>query len=283
MILLIAVLIYILGLKIPLWLTGKRIIDVRINGGIKQVFFELSGVIFVFLAAFIMLTVVGLTTKERYLLNDNAIFGLNFSQPAKNVGFKNGDKIVSINDKKVVEFTDIFEDMLYAFNDVKIGIIRDKKDTIIELTNKEVFQLFEGGVTPFIPRLNSDTVFNARNDLTYSERKRSLSKSLSLFPLSVTQFFKLFAPKESIAYGGFPTQRIASLESFIHVLCVSLTFLGFLNLLPIPGLGFGNTCIALIETIRKRKFNTKRVQFVRYVCVGVISLIMISIIIFAKI
>lgn len=283
MMILLALLLFILGHKIPLWITGQKMIDIRAKGGLRQIFFELSGVFFVFLSAFLILTIVGLSTKEKYLLNENVIYGLNFNQPAKNLGFKNGDKIVTVNDKEIVEFTEILENMLFSFEDVRIGIVRENNDTVIILTSKEIFGLFKEGTTPFWPRLNADTIFNPRNDLIYNERQRSFTKSLSFFPMTIRQVFRLIAPGKYKGIGGFPILEVTNLTSFMHKFSWNLIFLGFLNLLPIPGLDFGNTCIALTETIRKRKFNPKRVKLVRYICIGIISLLIISIIIYSKI
>jgi regulator of sigma E protease len=279
----IALLLFLLGHKIPIWITGQKMSEIRANGGLRQIFIELSGVLFVFLAAFLILTIVGLSTKERYLLNENVIYGLNFSKPAKDLGFKNGDKIASINDKEIVEFNEILEDMLYAYGDVRVGITRDDNDSTIVLTNIEIFGLIKEGTTPFMPRLNADTMFNTRNDLVYNERKRSFSKSLSFFPMTVRQVFKLFAHKKYKGIGGFPILKVTNIVSFVHLISWNLIFFGFLNLLPIPGLDLGNVSIALIETIRKRKFNGKRIKIVRCVCIGIITLLILSIIIYSKI
>lgn len=280
---LLALLFLILGHKIPLWITRQKMIDIRVKDGLRQIFFEVSGVLFVFLIAFLILFIVGLSTKERYLLNKNVIYGLNFSQSAKNFGFKNGDKIVTVNNKEVVEFNDILEDILFAYGEVKIGITRENYDSVIILTDKDKFGLIREGTTSFMPRLNADTTFNPQNDLVYSERQRSFSKSLSFFPMTIKQVFGLFAPKEYKGIGGFPILKVTNLASFMYLISWNLIFIGFLNLLPIPGLDLGNTCIALIEAIRKRKFNYKRIKIVRYVCIGIISLLMIFIILYSKI
>jgi membrane-associated protease RseP (regulator of RpoE activity) len=280
---LIALLFFILGHKIPLWITGQKMFDIRAKGGLRQIFFEMSGVLFVFLNALLILTIVGLSTKERYLLNENVIYGLNFSQSAKKLGFKNGDKIVSVNDKEVVEFNDILEDILFSYGEVRIGMTRENYDTAIILTDKDKFGLIREGTTPFIPRLNADTTFNPRNDLIYSERQRSFLKSLSFFPMTIKQVYRLFAPRKYKGIGGFPILKVTNLASFLHLISWNLIFIGFLNLLPIPGLDLGNTSIALIEAIRKRKFNFKRIKIVRYVCIGIISLLMIFIILYSKI
>ena len=280
---LLALLLFILGHKIPLWITGQKMIDIRAKDGLRQIFFEVSGVLFVFLIAFLILTIVGLSTKERYLLNKNVIYGLNFSQSAKNFGFKNGDKIVTVDDKKVVEFNDILEDILFTYGEVRIGITRENLDTVIILTDKDKFGLIREGTTSFMPRLNADTTFNSQNDLVYSERQRSLSKSLSFFPMTIKQVFRLLAPKKYKGIGGFPILKVTNLVSFMHLISWNLVFIGFINLLPIPGLDLGNTSIAIIEALRKRKFNNKRIKIVRYVCIGIISLLMIFIILYSKI
>ena len=122
MIFFLVLLSHILGHKIPLWITGQKMRDIRAKGGLKQIFFEMSGVVFVFTLAFIVLTLDGLTTKETYLLNKNVTHGLYFNQNAKDLGFNNGDKIISVNDEPTVEYNEIIEEILNSVCQTRIGV-----------------------------------------------------------------------------------------------------------------------------------------------------------------
>ena len=70
MMILIALAIHLLGHKVPVWISGYKMQDARDKGGWMRIYFEMSGVLFDFLIAFLLLTFVGMSTNERYLLND---------------------------------------------------------------------------------------------------------------------------------------------------------------------------------------------------------------------
>jgi membrane-associated protease RseP (regulator of RpoE activity) len=268
-----AILIHFLGHKIPLWFTRQKMKCVRVKGGWQQIYFEMSGALFDFLVAFLILTLVGLMTKDIYLLNENIIYGLNFNQNAQKLGFENGDKILAVNDKLIVEYDDILENITASKGEVRISIKREDYDTVIVFSDKDKLDLIGDGTSPFIPRLNADTVFNSQIDLIFSERQRSLSKSLAYFPDAIGGISGLFAPQPGIVY-SIPV-KVTDLRSFLHWLGWILIMLGFLNLLPIPGLDFGNSLIAIIETKRKIKFNPRRIRIVRYCCVGIVSILLV--------
>jgi regulator of sigma E protease len=247
--------------------------NVRAKGGWKQIYFEMSGVIFDFIVAFLILTLVGLFTKERFLLNENIVYGLNFNQNSKNLGFENGDKILAVNDKLIIEYDDILEHITASKGEVRIGLKRENYDTVIVFSEKEKLDLIVDGTPPFMPRLNADTVFNSRIDLVLNERQRSLSKSLALFPEAIKNMAGLIAPQPGTGY-AIP-DKVTDLKSFFNLLGWFIIIIGFLNLLPIPRLDLGNALISIIETKRKTKFNPKRMRIVRYVCFGIFSVMVI--------
>lgn len=273
MIIIIALIIHLLGHKIPLWITRQQMKNVRAKGGWKQIYFEMSGVIFDFIVAFLILTLVGLFTKERFLLNENIVYGLNFNQNSKNLGFENGDKILAVNDKLIIEYDDILEHITASKGEVRIGLKRENYDTVIVFSEKEKLDLIVDGTPPFMPRLNADTVFNSRIDLVLNERQRSLSKSLALFPEAIKNMAGLIAPQPGTGY-AIP-DKVTDLKSFFNLLGWFIIIIGFLNLLPIPRLDLGNALISIIETKRKTKFNPKRMRIVRYVCFGIFSVMVI--------
>lgn len=271
---LIALVTHILGHKLPLWLTSQKMSDIRAKGGLKQIYFELSGVIFDFIIAFIILTIVGLTTKEEYLLNKNILYGLTFNQTAKDLGFKDGDKIISVDEVEIIEFDDISEYIVGAKGDVTVSIKRITLDTTIVLSDNDKIELYKDGSFPISPRLITDSAGFLRNNLTFNERQRSLTESFEFFPKTVKIFFQLFVPWDEEKGGAI---TLVSYLPLLHQIGYTLILFGFLNLLPIPGLDVGNTFIALIEAIRKRKYNPKWVRNLRYVCIGIISVLILFI------
>ena len=157
--------------------------------------------------------------------------------------------------------------MLIEKGKVRIAVRRNTQDTTIVLSDHEELDLFKDGWSHFMPMLNTDSAGNLIYDLNFKERQRSLTESFEYFPKTVKIFFQYFTP-----IGSF---TLVSNLSTLHQLGYAMILLGFLNLLPIPGLALGNTCIALIETIRKKKFNPKLIRNLRYICIGIISLFLI--------
>jgi regulator of sigma E protease len=88
---------------------------------------------------------------------------------ANNIGFKTGDKIISINGNSIERFDDIFKDILFGGS---VKVIRDNKeveftipeDFISKIIDKRNLLLFYPRV-PFIVKEIPDTSWNARSGL----------------------------------------------------------------------------------------------------------------------
>lgn len=81
----------------------------------QRLIIMLGGIIVNILVAFIIYTMIMFSFGEEKLLNESLTGGVMLVDPiAEEIGFKNGDKIISVDDKKEVYFSDIMEDMLYA-------------------------------------------------------------------------------------------------------------------------------------------------------------------------
>ncbi|MBN1187116.1 MAG: site-2 protease family protein [Bacteroidales bacterium] len=279
--LLLAILIHVLGHYIPSLFTGEKLKDLRTQFTWKQIFYEMSGVITCFVMAFIIITIITLTTKEHYLLNENAIYGIECSPYAKEIGFKDGDKIISINDEKVERFDDIIKTIL-IYGQANVLVQRDDEQitvvvsetTVREIIKSPVFNLFE-------PKSKPDSI-SGIDQLVYEESRQGFQKAFQKYLITVETVYRWFFPRKIYnQIGGFGIiGGIYNFKGLLYLLSMSLIFVGFLNLLPIPGLDIGNVIFAMIEKGRKKKFNRRGIKITKIICISLLVLFFVVMVYF---
>lgn len=80
-----------------------------------------GGVLFNFISAILIYVTIFYTWGETYIPIDNAKYGYQFTEVAQNIGFRNGDKIVSIDNKKPFDLADFATQLI--IDDVKTVIV----------------------------------------------------------------------------------------------------------------------------------------------------------------
>lgn len=75
--------------------------------------------------------------KSYYIENKDAIYGLEFSNTMQELGFKNGDKIISINNQPVKKISEITNMILLNPNTI-IKIKRNNNYTELKISDSEV-------------------------------------------------------------------------------------------------------------------------------------------------
>ena len=89
----------------------------------------LGGVTVNFLLGVFLYSMILYVWNDTYLKNDNAVYGVSCSEFAKELGFKNGDKILAIDGLPVERFSDISKNM----------VLRDKS-FIVDVERPESFE-----------------------------------------------------------------------------------------------------------------------------------------------
>jgi membrane-associated protease RseP (regulator of RpoE activity) len=102
-------------------------------------------------------------------------------------------------------------------------------------------------------------------------------KSFETFSTLTKYWSKIFTQNQSL--GGFITVNIIDVKSFFFVLAISFILIGLVNFLPMPGFVIGNTIIAIIEIIRKKTFNDRKLKIIKISSLSV-SLIIIALCVF---
>lgn len=278
---LISILIHKLGHYLPSWIGKEKFKVIRTKFRWKQILFEMGGAIANFLIAFIIILIITFTTKGKYLPNENAIHGIEFGAVMEDMGFVDGDKFTSINNKPISRFSDILESILLPPDNVSIKIIRDDEIKEITLTDIDKQNIITSGKHNLIrPRLRHDTTAGMWiDDLEYKEKSQGLKESLQTFDSSIKYLKRTFLPKntgyKSVASFS-PVGEIKDLKGFLMYLAITSILVGLINLLPIPGFDVGNAIIAIIEKIRNEKFNSKKLKMIRIISVSVFLIIFVS-------
>ena len=90
----------------------------------QRFFVMFGGVFFNFILAILIYSATLFTWGEEYLKNEDAIYGVQCNELAREIGFKNGDKIISVDGQPVEKFQDIQIDI--ARN--QDGSVKDLRD-----------------------------------------------------------------------------------------------------------------------------------------------------------
>lgn len=255
----------------PQWILKKKYKALEDNFSWSIPFMKLSGLVFIFGLAFSLTFGIVKSTKDTFVENSNAIYGLKFNQVFQDLGFQDGMRISSINDEKIDRVSDILTDIIIEEDEVKVAVelngiqqnliigMEDKMALIRKLNSNPIVPIMNGSNGgESIKQTTKDFGFShviGRFEFLWNEAKFFLSPSLSPYK----------------RMGGFkPLSENTSFSGYLTILSLYLLFVGLLNLLPLPGFGFGNFIISTIETIRKKLFNKKRKRVL-----GIISIFLV--------
>ena len=115
---------------------------------------------------------------DKYLPNENLTDGIWCVSPlAKKLGFETGDKIIAVDDKRPLKFSDVFESLLYA---EKVSLERDGLSEELALPENFITQLLEseerGFFLPRIPTIISSFPANSNaKNAGFKKKDRILS------------------------------------------------------------------------------------------------------------
>ena len=136
----------------------------------QRLLIMLGGIIVNLILGFVIYSMVLFVWGEKYLPNSNMKDGIwCVDSIAQDIGFQNGDKIVTINDHPIERFNDIFKDILFG-GTVKVIRNNEEKefripeDFINKIIEKRNIILFYPRV-PFIIKEIPDTSINAGGGL----------------------------------------------------------------------------------------------------------------------
>lgn len=176
----------------------------------------------------------------------NTVAKLTENYPAEQAGLQEGDKILKINNKKIVTIWDIKEN-INGEDEVAVLIERDGEKQTITIKPIQEEGRYYLGVEMAIPE---DTFGNRvyyaihdTNDFLFSIFDNI--KQLFTGNVSTAQLVGPVGISEVVA-------KTDGVKEFIYILAVISISLGVTNLLPFPPLDGGKILLILIEAIRRK-------------------------------
>jgi regulator of sigma E protease len=150
----------------------------------QRLIIMIGGVTVNIILAFIIYAMILMVWGEKNIKADSLKYGISFNDPIfKELGFKNGDKIIAVDGKPVVEYTDIIKKLLLVNKDVTIE--RDGKQLSLNMPVDLIGKLVEKKrksekpiISPRIPVIVlqvDDTSIAFKNGLRQGDRVTSIN------------------------------------------------------------------------------------------------------------
>ena len=118
----------------------------------------IAGVVMNVVLAIAIYCAVCYTWGDTYLSNDDARWGYNFNEAGQELGFRNGDRIVSIDGRQPDDIREIVNDLLITETDRRVAVLRNgaevtldlKLESLIAMRQKKGYENLLTLRTPFI-------------------------------------------------------------------------------------------------------------------------------------
>lgn len=185
--------------------------------------------------------------------------------PAEEVGLKEKDVIIKVNDKKIFFFNEVSEMIRKDEKEVKLTILRDGNEIEVKVKPKfdQKNKIYYIGVTPYIPE--EDTVINERKITNpilgfmesfnfVNDKLVGIIKGMQLLFSGKIDFQSSVAGPIRITYllSNAIENQIA-LQNLLIIVAVISMAIGIFNLIPFPGLDGWHIVISSVEGIINRK------------------------------
>jgi Zn-dependent protease len=133
----------------------------------------------------------------------------------------------------------------------------------------------------FFPKFKPDSIKDPTADyLTYIESPKGLADVFEAFCDIAVIPFKLFTQRND-QMGGFITiSAPQEIRGYLLALAMVNINIVWINLIPLPGLDFGNTIIALVEQKRRKKYDLQRLRKIRMTFSKIFILLLLALVIY---
>jgi len=224
-----------------------------------------AGVIMNIFLAFIIFASIGYYQGKSEVVNEPLVSKLQDDMPAKNSGMKPGDRIISINNKKIDTWDDLTSIIHSQPNkELFLSIVRNNEQIKIGLTTSSTPIPIDGKIdTIGIIGISPEIIYS---DITILESiKVGYLRTIGSFSMMVMSIKMIGAGSASVSDFGGPIM-IAQLAGqtaeagwipFLTFMALISVNLAFINILPIPGLDGGHIFLHLIEAIIRRPLTLK--------------------------
>lgn len=276
----IALLVFVLARFLPKWFFKERYNSWLNNFSWKIPVFDLSGLFFSLTLAMVLTVVLTMSTKDTYVKNENAIYGLEFNEVMEQIGFVDGTKLISINGKKIDRVSDIVSKIIFEDGEVVIAIDRDGETESIVLDENEKLGIIQSGSSGFIR-----PILEPKNKMNNGQKPIEITVENFGFKFALSRFGRLW--KQAVVLikprftnyrevGGYVAlSKAKDIRGHLLILAFNLILVGILNLLPLPGFSVGNSIISCIEIKRRKHFNKRKKSIVGFISITMIIILII--------
>lgn len=261
-----SILIHLVGNFLPTWILPK---SRQINPIMK-----LSGLFADFFAAFLILFLMHLfSPKAYYIDNKHAIYGLEFNKTMQELGFENGDKILSVNNQPIRKVSEITNLIIFNSNS-NIKVKRKNSYMNLKINDEGIMKIVQSEGSPITVKSSSNT--GKIKEIKETEEKFSLKKVLKSYQNNITGAYHFIIPQHDYKKLSGINLKTNSFKEKISLLGFCSTVVGLLNLIPLPGFSMGNVIISLIELKIKKPFNQKKKNIICLSTVFVVIIFILS-------
>lgn len=230
---------------------------------------------------------LGLESSDLYL--SRVVEG----SPAEAAGLRAGDRLVKINDVVLTRWEDVLNN-IKSFDGKKpvaLGILRDGKETQLEITPKMTTQMtasgaeekrYTIGISP-IPNIAAPEIMTLRSSGPVDALIRGTEKTWDVTVMTVMSFVRLFqakiSPKNiggviSIGQAASETFKIG-ITQFLQMMAIISVNLFVLNLLPVPVLDGGHLVFYVIELVKGAPLSMRKMEVAQQVGLAILMSLMI--------
>lgn len=201
------------------------------------------------------------------------------NKPAYTAGIQKGDKVISLNNKKVITWDDFFTEV-YMTKGAPVHIKLQRNNETIEKTITPVFDKTENryiiGVSPTLlenPGIAKSISYGFTQTNTIIKQTFGALKTLFTGKASAEDFggpITIIRVSTKFAEAG-----IIPLLSFAAYLSVQLAIF---NIIPFPALDGGWIFLLLFEIITRKKIDDKKIGFVNYIGFAILMALMVVVV-----
>ena len=208
--------------------------------------------------------------------------------PASNAGLKSGDLITSFNDQSILSFKQLQKIIVESdIKKQKIDVLRNGEILRLSITpmlrefqntNGEIEEKVLIGVisSPAITAMNKSISFYEAIIGASRRTYDVINRSFSMIKMIINNEISIKQLQGPVGIGHVASDIVKTdISSFIPLLAVISTSIGFLNLLPIPILDGGHLIMFAYEGITKRKPNQKYINYLAIIALSALLTLML--------
>ena len=231
---------------------------------------------------FAMLLLFFIALFSGYSNYEPIISSVEKNYPAYNIGLEAGDRILTINDKKIKTIDDVSIYLVIA-DKTKNTEIKVKKSTGKEITYK---------VKPKKVKVDGETTYKYGIGLNGEEKHGFVNSLKYTFVKTNSLFRQMFITVGNLFTGGVKVNQLsgpvgiysivgesskAGISSILYLMAFLSINVGFINLLPLPAFDGGHILFIIIEKIKGSPVSSKTENTIHTIGLFLLMMLMVYI------